>query len=316
MICPICKSNIRDGSTVCPVCGKTLQQDAPEIHKIETVESPKAVENTPSAFSEQAQPAPDQGAARPQAAESPKEQNAVPPQSAGMSPDQGPAARPQAPGTPQNQAGVRPQPAENRPAFDNVQNRPAPEAEVRNSRTGMAENRNYQNAMPQGNAPYMGNGRQNGPGQGPAGRNYQPYQQNIPPQGQPSRGPSQHRPAGGMNTVQKRPLSEKEYDLLRRNLSIKSMIAFICGIFGICSGFFNLPFSIVGLVMSIIVKNEYKNRNFQQDTDLKLANVGFICCIIGIVVGAIAVITILISGAGIISALSSLSSSSGGYYGY
>ncbi|MBR2737042.1 MAG: hypothetical protein IKD86_07025 [Firmicutes bacterium] len=315
MICPICKSNIRDGSTVCPVCGKTLQQDAPEIHKIETVESPKAAENTPSPVPEQNQPAPEQGAGRPQAAEMPKEQGAARPQTVGMSPEQG-TVRPQSPGAPQNQGGVRPQAADNRPAFEAAQNRPASEAEVRNSRNGMPENRNFQNAGPQGNPPYMGNGRQNGPGQGPSGRNYQPYQQNIPPQGQHSRGPSQHRPAGGMNTVQKRPLSEKEYDLLRRNLSIKSMIAFICGIFGICSGFFNLPFSIVGLVMSIIVRNEYKNRNFQQDTDLKLANVGFICCIIGIVVGAIALITILISGAGIISALSSLTSSTGGYYGY
>ena len=145
---------------------------------------------------------------------------------------------------------------------------------------------------------------------------YQQYQ-NIPPQGQPPRGPSQPRPAG-VNPAQRRPLSEKEYNLLRKNLSTRSLISFICGIFGICSGFLSLPFSIVGLVISIVVRNEYKNRNLQPDTDLKLTNVGFICSIIGIVFGAIALIMILISGAGIIAALSALADMGGGssYYGY
>lgn len=275
MICPICKSNIREGSLVCPVCGKQLQPEAPGVHNIETVEPPKT-ENSPSSFPEQVR------------------------------------------GNAQEQPAVRPQvqPPEKDPSFETVQSKPAAETEIRNSRPDMPGNRNFQGNMPQGNRPNMGGGRQDGPVQGPAGRNYQQYQ-NIPPQGQPPRGPSQPRPAG-VNPAQRRPLSEKEYNLLRKNLSTRSLISFICGIFGICSGFLSLPFSIVGLVISIVVRNEYKNRNLQPDTDLKLTNVGFICSIIGIVFGAIALIMILISGAGIIAALSALADMGGGssYYGY
>ena len=44
MICPVCKSNIREDAVFCPVCGKPVPLDSPDIHKIETVELPKNAE--------------------------------------------------------------------------------------------------------------------------------------------------------------------------------------------------------------------------------------------------------------------------------
>lgn len=142
----------------------------------------------------------------------------------------------------------------------------------------------------------------------PQGRTFAPPQRqgmNAMPR---SQAPSQRR----------RPLSEAEYLAVKKSLSTKTLIAFILSIFGICSITFDLPCAIIGFVFSMIVRNEYRNRGLQPDTDLKLANVAFICSIVGLVIGVIMLFVIFAFGvtvASLIAALSSMVSSAGSLYG-
>lgn len=275
MICPTCKSNIRDDAAFCPVCGKPVIQDTPEIHNIETVELPKkdpvqAAASAASAASEEME----------------AKQNFS---------------------------------AESAGTADSAVNRQSYQQEAQNtSAPGAARYENVQRqgrpaGMSQENRPQRGTGSggQGMPGQ--QNRAYHQYQRGNP-QGAAPRPQAMNR----MPQQPVRPLNEKEEDRLRNSLSKKSTIAFIFSIFGICGFTFNLPCAIIALIFSMIVKNEYKNRGFQKDTDLKLANAAFICAIIGIVIGVIGLLVLLISGAGIIAGLSSLSSMASGssYYGY
>ena len=63
MICPTCKSNIRDGAVFCPVCGKPVQQTAASgLHNIETVEmTHRTAEGAPSAPEQEAEQPPAYG---------------------------------------------------------------------------------------------------------------------------------------------------------------------------------------------------------------------------------------------------------------
>ena len=126
------------------------------------------------------------------------------------------------------------------------------------------------------------------------------------------------RPRPRSSNRGQRPLSEKEALRLKESFSKKAVTAFIFSIFGICMFGIHLPFSIVGLVLSIIVRNGYRDRGIQKDSDLKLANAAFVCSIIGLVLGVFDVIILLTAGTGIVSALNSLTSltSGGGYYGF
>lgn len=265
MICPVCKSNIRDDAVFCPVCGKPVPQETPEIHNIETVELPKNVEGRESSPADQRKPesAPFQEqSGRPVPNETVShEQQAIPPTGS-----------------------RREQSLEH--SGDAAARHPRPRQEK---------------ADP---------GRQSRP--------YPPQYRKTPAPGsaETSRGARPH--SNNRNSGSMRPLSEKEAILLKNNLSRKAIVAFFCGIFGIGAVAMNLPFSIVGLVLSIIVKNGYRDRGFQKDSDLKLANAAFVCSIIGIVLGVIGLIVLMATGAGIIAALNSLASlsSGGSYYGF
>ena len=258
MICPTCKSNISDESVLCPVCGKPVSQDHPDIHSEEKVELPKRDEEPPVVRSNddphQAQP----------------------------SPSGEPVATRQMPVN-EKRTELTGQEMPHRA------NRPSPDA-----------------AMPEGRYHHDPSGR------GPS-RQYR----NLPPHN-----PGARRPApgsSGMSGMSVRPLSEKEEVQLRHGISIKSILAFIFSIFGLSSIVMDLPCGIVGLVLSIIVRNEYRNRGWQKDTDLKLADAAFVCSIIGIVLGVIGLIVMMFTGAGVVaglSALASLGSGGSSYYGF
>ena len=283
MICPICKSNIRDGSVFCPVCGKPVPQDNPDIHNIETVELPKDNDSQSAVFRHSEISAAE-------TAESPVQEAS----------------------------------AENVP-------RPAPSQQA--AQEPVPDQMDYD--RPSGSAPYSGDAPQGSRPQraragaaphpqsdrqaGGAGRPYHQYQ-NGPRQGQQHGQPGHHQASRqqGMDRKPASMLSEPEQFHIRKTLSTRALVAFICSIFGICSVAVGLPCAIVGLVISIIVRNEYRNRGFQKDTDLKLANAAFVCSIIGIVIGVIGLIILMATGAGIAAGLSALASmgSGGSYYGF
>ncbi len=271
MICPTCKSNIRDDSAFCPVCGKPIPQNTPDLPHSGTAELPESHEEAaehshhPEALrqnvpgGESAEPADDQ--------EKRSEESAVP----------------------------RPASHEGKPV--GFQTNEMPPRGTRPQQGGPAPERNAH------------------PGQ--QGQGYRHQYRNIPPQGHPGRGQAPH--PSGMNRPSENPLSERELFHLKHRLSIRAMMAFIFSIFGICGITMNLPCAIIALIMSIIVRNEYRDRGWQRDTDLKLANAAFICSIIGLVIGVIGLIVLMVTGAGLIaglSALGSLASGGSGYYGF
>ncbi|MDD7408963.1 MAG: zinc-ribbon domain-containing protein [Anaerovoracaceae bacterium] len=137
----------------------------------------------------------------------------------------------------------------------------------------------------------------NGNGQrGPAGNGQPQWNGRNPNRGQvPPR-----RPAAYPERIEK----------IKSDLRVKAMVGFICGIFAIAGVGANLAFSIVGLVFTIIVRKGYNKYGLEPDTDKKLANAGFVCSIIGLILGGILIICLFVFGAAIGALLGSLSSAS------
>ena len=105
------------------------------------------------------------------------------------------------------------------------------------------------------------------------------------------------------------PLTPEQAEKEKSDNRIKTIIGFICGIFGLAGFGGNLAFAIVGVVFCSIVRKSYKNHGFKPDTDKKLADAGFICSVIGIAVGVIWLIALCVIGAGVGAALHSLTRS-------
>lgn len=258
MICPTCKSNIRDESVLCPVCGKPVSQDNPDVHSVETVELPKRDEEPPVVRNND-----------------------------------------------------DPRQTQSSPSGETVATRQMPVNEKRTEFTGPEMQHRANRPSPDTTIP---EGRYH---HDPSGRGPSRQYRNSPPHN-----PGARRPvpgSSGMSGMSVHPLSETEEVQLRHGISIKSILAFIFSIFGLSSIIMDLPCGIVGLVLSIIVKNEYRNRGWQKDTDLRLADAAFICSIIGIVLGVISLIVMMVTGVEIVaglSALASLASGGSSYYGF
>ena len=264
MICPICKSNIRDDAVFCPVCGKPVPQNSPNIHNIETVELPKQKQRA-----EHEHPVA-------------KERTSV---GSNASSDSAAGYEPVSSGQ-----------------LSDREKGPTPEGNRDHSvkETARRESFRHENAAPRQPERPSPNYRDTSRHGAAAAQSESESRQNARRNGQ------------------MRYLSEKETFRVRNNLSKKAQISFIFAIFGLCAFTLNLPCAIIGLVFSIIVRNEYRDRDWKKDTDLKLANAAFVCSIIGIVLGVIGIIILMISGAGIIAALTTLASWStgGNYYGF
>lgn len=171
------------------------------------------------------------------------------------------------------------------------------------SENGQIEENRQQGASRNAQARPTGAGAQQGAGRNaqarPAGAGAQQFQwqaQNM------NRGPvPPFRPV--------EPLTPEQAEKEKSDNRIKTIIGFICGIFGLAGFGGNLAFAIVGVVFCSIVRKSYKNHGFKPDTDKKLADAGFICSVIGIAVGVIWLIALCVIGAGVGAALHSLTRS-------